>query len=599
MKPRKPARPASEREMSVTVPITIKNLSQEIGIKSGQIIRKLMEHGMMATINTALDKDAVEMMALEFNRKVKIKEREVLSEQVLITHKDEAGDLKPRPPVVTILGHVDHGKTSLLDRIRTANVAAGEAGGITQSIAAYRVVTPQGKSVVFIDTPGHEAFTAMRARGANVTDIVVLVIAADDGVMPQTEESINHARAAKVPIVVAINKIDKADANVQKVKQQIAQKGLNPEEWGGDTVVCEMSALTGKGVPEFLELLALQADLLELKSNPDREADGRVLEVEKSDSRGVVATVLVQGGTLRKGDIVICGSTYGRVRAMLDDRDRDVVDAPPGTPVRFTGLENLPEVGCRWSVVKDIKDARELAEERKDQKRERGLGERQRVTLENIFDRIESGKAKELNVVLKTDVTGSLEVLSQTLKSLSTKELKLNLIHAGVGSVNSSDVDLAVASDAVIICFNAGAETRAAAQAEDQGIQIRRHEVIYALIEEVQASLEGLLEPEEVETVLGTLRVKEVFKTSKGTIAGSIVSQGKVERSARVRLMRGGEKLHAGRIASLRRFKDDVREVAEGFECGLKLEGFEDVRKDDVIEAFTVEKVPRKVYQRK
>ncbi|MBI2899516.1 MAG: translation initiation factor IF-2 [Planctomycetes bacterium] len=596
-KPRPVVPPASERKIEVTVPISIKDFSQETGVKVNLILKKMIEMGVMATINHAMDQTMVEMMAIEFKRDITVVQKQKVEETVVMRaeQKDDPKDLLPRPPVVTFLGHVDHGKTSLLDRLRHTNVAAREHGGITQHIGASKV-TRNGRSVVFLDTPGHEAFTAMRARGAQVTDVAVLVVAADDGVMPQTEEAINHAKAAGVKIVVALNKCDKPGANPNRVKGQLAALGLNSEDWGGNTVCVEVSALTGLNVDQLFEMLALEADLLELRANPKRAARGTILEARKTEDRGVVATVLVQNGTLRRGDAILAGRAYGRVRAMSDHTGGVMGEAGPATPVELLGFMDVPDAGDKFMAVADLLQAKEIAEERRKKEREDQLLERQHLTLENLFSRIEKDKLKEVRVIVKVDVKGSLEVLKEALAGLSTDEVKLRVLHASVGAVNESDVVLADASDAIIIGFHVDVEDRARDLAKARGVETRIYTVIYQAVEEMKAALEGLLEPEEVEARQGTATVKEVFRISRvGAVAGCIVSSGKIERSNSVRLVRDGKVVHTGRLESLKRFKDDVREVQEGFECGIKLAGHDDVRPGDIIEAFAIQKIARKL----
>jgi translation initiation factor IF-2 len=593
--------PAAERKVVLSVPITIRDFSQQAGIKASEILAKLLANGVKATINSLLDEDAVLTLALEFQREIEIKKTEAAETRVLEAQAvaDRPEDLVPRPPVVTVMGHVDHGKTTLLDRIRQTRVAEGEAGGITQHIGAYQATTPGGRRITFIDTPGHEAFTKMRARGAHVTDIVVLVVAADDGVMPQTREAVDHARAAGVPIIVAVNKTDLPNANLQKVYGQLAEMDLAPEEWGGKTVTVPISARTGQGVNDLLELIVLQADLLELKSNPRAPAEGVVLEARKETGRGIVATLLVQRGTLKRGSSLVCGGTFGRIRSLTDDLGRSVSEAPPSMPVEVTGFEELPEAGDRFQEVSDLRDARSIAQERKAREAAGPRPEAQKVTLENLFDRMAAGAVKELRLVLKTDVKGSAEVLTDYLSRIRTDELRTQIVHAGVGPVTESDVMLAEVSGAVIVAFQTDAEARAKALAKEKGIQIRRHTVIYELVEEVKASLEGMLEPEEKEVTVGRAEVLEIFSLGKhGNVAGCLVRQGRIARNALIRLWRGGKTIFSGRIASLRRFKDDVREVEQGLDCGIRLEGWNDFQKGDLIEAYTIERVPRRVFAR-
>ena len=586
-------------EAELVTPVTVKDFSLALGIRASQIIGKLMQIGVMANINQVLNQEMVAMLASEFGVKVTLKTPKDISAEFLEEQKkveDKAEDLTLRAPVVTFMGHVDHGKTSLLDAIRQANVVATESGGITQHIGAYRVKTPDGKSVVFLDTPGHEAFTAMRARGANVTDVVVLVVAADDGVMPQTEEAINHARAAGVLIVVAVNKVDKPNANVLRVRQQLASMGLQPEDWGGQTVFVETSAVTKKGLAELVEMLSLEAELLELKANTNRLAEGTVLEARVSEGRGSTATVLVQNGTLRLGDAVLCGKTYGRVRAIYDDRGEEMKEAGPSMPVTVLGLSEMPEAGDRLFAVADLAQAKEVGEARARKTRQAEVVERAPVTLENLFAQIEIGRLKELRIILKADVKGSAEVLRKSIEEVSTAEVKVNILHSAVGGINESDVLLAHASDAIVIGFHVAPDERARKVAEDKGVEIRLYQVIYQVIEDVHKALEGLLEPEQKEVVDGHLDVRETFKVSRvGTIAGCYVTDGMIPRNATLRLYRDGVLVYQGKIETLRRFKDDVREVRTGFECGLKIANFDDVKVGDKVEALHVEELARKL----
>jgi translation initiation factor IF-2 len=600
-KPRPAITPMSERKIEITVPITIKTFCEQTGIKISQVIKKLMDQGaMVLNQNAALDEDMVGILAAEFKRDITIVKEKTAEDQMKAETtdvKDDPKDLVLRAPVVTFMGHVDHGKTSLLDKIRNTTVAKGESGGITQHIGASKVTTKDGKSVVFLDTPGHEAFTQMRSRGAKATDVAVIVVDAADGVMPQTEEAINHAKAAGVKIVVALNKIDKPQANPNKVKGQLSALGLQPAgDWGGSTECCEVSAITGQGVDHLVETLALEADLLELKANPKRPASGVVLEARKTDDRGVVATILVQNGTLKRGDIVVAGKGHGRVRSMSDHLGVTISAAGPATPVELTGLVDVPDAGDVFQVVEDIQQAKEITETRAHKAREAQLLERQHVTMEGLFKQIESGKLKEIRIVLKVDVQGSLQVLKEALPALSTDEVKLKLLHSSAGAVTEGDVLLADASDALIIGFHVDIEPRAAEAAKDRGVEIKIYTVIYQAIDEMKAALEGLLEPELVEQHQGLATVKEVFRISRvGAIAGCIMTKGKIERSSQVRLIREGKVVHTGKLESLKRFKDDVKEVVEGYECGIKISGHDDVRKNDVIEGFTIQKIARKL----
>lgn len=578
-------------------PITVKDLSSELGVKASTIITKLlMEHNIHATMNQTLDEDVVALLGMELGaeiefKKVKVSEEAVEKEFEMLPAKPE--ELVPRPPIVTFMGHVDHGKTSLLDVIRKTSVAAGEVGGITQHIGASRVET-NGRAVVFLDTPGHEAFTQMRARGSQVTDVAVLVVAADDGVMPQTEEALNHARAAGVPVVVAVNKIDKPGANPQRVKQQLAKLGLVPEEWGGKTQFVETSAMTKQGLDELLERLLLEAEILELKANPKNPAKGVVLDARLHEGRGVVATIIVQDGTLRLGDIIFCGQAFGRIRAMYNDRGKEVREAGPSYPVSVSGLSTVPEAGEKFYVVRDIQKAKEIATERQKKFREAGLQERRHVTLENLYNKIEEGKVKELKVILKADVKGSVEVLDKMLEELSTEEVKVRILHSGVGGITESDAILADASDAVIIGFYVTPEEGVSGLAEERGVEIRLYQVIYDVSRDIKAAMEGMLEPERKEVLLGHAEIKQVFRVSKmGNVAGCFVKTGKIIRNALIRVVREGNVIHEGKLASLRIVKDDVKEVRQGLECGMKVAGFDDLKVGDIIEAYEVQQIAR------
>jgi translation initiation factor IF-2 len=561
------------------------------------LIKGLMQKGIFATINQAIsEEELVHELAAQYGIEVEFKREADVEEELLKRGEDRPEDLEPRAPVVTFLGHVDHGKTSLLDKIRKTNVIASEAGGITQHIGASNIEF-DGKRVVFLDTPGHRAFTAMRARGANVTDVVALVVAADDGVMPQTEEAINHAKAAGVPILVAVNKIDKPEANVLRVKQQLASLGLTPEEWGGEVIFVEVSALTGEGIDELLEMLTLQAEILELKANPNKPAVGVVLEARLSEGRGPVATVLIQEGTLHKEDSILCGHTYGRARSILDGRGNQLKSATPSMPVQITGLSDVPETGSRFYVMKGLQEAKEIAEERQRKMWASSLAAgRKHLTLDSLYENIRQGKVKKLNMILKADTKGSLEVLTKSLQEISTEEVMVDILHKGVGGINESDVDLADASDAIIIGFHVVPEEKARQLAKDKGVEVNLYQVIYQVTDDIRAALEHRLEPEKREVVLGHMTVRKVFKISRvGTIAGCYVTDGRIPRTAMVRIIRNNVVIYTGRIESLKRFKDDVAEAKEGFECGAKIENYDDVKVDDEIEAFTIEEVARKL----
>jgi translation initiation factor IF-2 len=586
---------ASKRVVRISEVITVGELAKAMGVKAGEIIKKLMDSGMMATINQALDFDTASLIASDFEYNVENVAFD--AESVLeVEHEGQADEnMQPRSPVVTIMGHVDHGKTSLLDAVRRTNVTAQEAGGITQHIGAYGVDV-HGKQVTFLDTPGHEAFTAMRARGAKATDIVVLVVAADDGVMPQTVEAINHARAANVPIIVAINKIDKPEANVERIKQNLTEYGLVAEDWGGDTICVPVSAKTKEGIPHLLEMLLLQAEVLELKANPDKLARGTIVEAKLDRGRGPVATVLVQEGTLKVGDPFVCGGNYGRVRAMMDDKGRKVDAAGPSTPVEILGLQGIPEAGNSFVAVTDEATARQVAEHRRGKQREATLVKTAKVSLEDLYQQIQAGDVKELRVVIKADVQGSVEALSEALSRLSTDEVRLNVLHASVGGITESDVLLASASNAVVIGFNVRPESKATEVADREGVDVRLYTVIYDALNDVRDAMEGLLEPTVREKTVGRAEVRQVFNIpSSGTIAGSFVVDGKLTRNATARLVRDHVVIYTGRIASLRRFKEDAREVQSGYECGIGLENYQDIKVGDAIEAYETERVARRL----
>ncbi len=586
---------ASKRVVRISEVITVGELAKAMGVKAGEIIKKLMDSGMMATINQALDIDTATLIASEFEYNVENVAFD--AESVLeVEHEAQTDEsMQPRPPVVTIMGHVDHGKTSLLDAIRETNVTAQEAGGITQHIGAYSVDV-HGRRVTFLDTPGHEAFTAMRARGAKVTDIVVLVVAADDGVMPQTVEAINHARAATVPIIVAVNKIDKPEANIERIKQGLADYGLVAEDWGGDTICVPVSAKTDEGIPQLLEMLLLQADILELKANPDKLARGTIVEAKLDRGRGAVATVLVEEGTLKVGAPFVCGGNYGRVRAMVDDKGRKVETAGPSTPVEIIGMQGVPEAGSPFVAVTDEATARQVAEHRRGKQREASLVKTAKVSLEDLYQQIQTGDVKELRVVIKADVQGSVEALAEALTRLSTDEVRLNVLHASVGGITESDALLASASNAVVIGFNVRPEAKASEIAEREGVDVRLYTVIYDALNDVRDAMEGLLEPTVREKTVSRAEVRQVFNVpSFGQIAGSFVTEGKLTRNAAVRLVRDHVVVYTGKVVSLRRFKEDAREVQSGYECGIGLENYQDVKAGDVIEAYEIERVARRL----
>jgi translation initiation factor IF-2 len=584
---------ASKRIVRITEGVTVGDLARNMGVKAAEIIKKLMDLGVMSTLNQVLDVDTATLVAGEFGYSV---ENVAFDAESAIEERQEtvAGDALPRPPVVTVMGHVDHGKTSLLDAIRHTNITEGEFGGITQHIGAYSVEINDRK-ISFVDTPGHEAFTAMRARGAKVTDIVVLVVAADEGVMPQTIEAVNHAKAARVPIIVALNKIDRPEANVDRVKQQLSEAGLIPEDYGGDTIVVPVSARTREGVERLLEMILLQADVMELKANPDRAARGTVVESQLDRGRGPVATVLIQEGTLRSGDPFVCGTSYGRVRAMLNHLGQRVTEAGPSTPVEIFGLSSVPEPGTSFIAVAEEAKARQVAEFRHSKIREGVLQKTSRVSLEELSERMAAGEVKELRVIIKGDVNGSVEALADSLQRLSTNEVKLELIHKSVGAISETDVSLASASGAIILGFNVRPEPKAAQLAEKEGVDIRLYTIIYEVINDIREAMEGLLAPTYREKALGRAEVRQTFVVQGSTIAGAMVLDGRILRNSRARLVRDGRVVWEGRIGSLRRFKDDAREVQAGYECGIGLENFGDLKPGDIIENFEMEAVLRKL----
>ncbi|HHW55909.1 MAG TPA: translation initiation factor IF-2 [Firmicutes bacterium] len=589
-----PAKTEEPKSRAVELPesLTVRELAEKLGQAPKNMVMRLMEMGVMAALNQEVDYETARVVAEKFGIETKPIQLEQDSDTMDIEiEEDDPASLRPRPPVVTVMGHVDHGKTSLLDAIRETKVTAVEAGGITQHIGAS-VVEYQGKKIVFLDTPGHEAFTAMRARGAQVTDIAVLVVAADDGVMPQTVEAINHAKAAEVPIIVALNKMDRPDAQPERIKQQLTEYGLVVEEWGGDTICVPVSALKKEGIDELLEMILLVAELSELKANPDRFAMGTVIEAKLDKGRGPVATVLVQRGTLRVGDPIIAGTAWGRVRAMMNDRGENVKEAGPSTPVEVLGFSEVPQAGDIMRAMKDDKAARQLAKERQEEQREQELARSARISLDDLYDRIQEGEIKELNIIIKADVQGSVEALKQSLEKLSDEQVRLNVIHGGAGAITESDVMLASASNAVIIGFNVRPEPSAKKEAEREEVDIRLYRVIYDALEDMEAAMKGMLEPEYREVTLGQVEVRTTFKVPKvGTIAGSYVLEGKVVNGSPVRLIRDGVVIYEGKIESLRRFKDDVREVASGYECGIGLHNFNDIKEGDILEVYTVEEV--------
>jgi translation initiation factor IF-2 len=585
---------ASKRVVRITEGVTVGDLGRSMGVKAGDLIKKLMDLGQMATLNQVLDVDTATLLAGEFGYSVENVSFDAESAIEETPEETVVGESVTRPPVVTVMGHVDHGKTSLLDAIRHTNVTAREFGGITQHIGAYTVAT-NGRAIAFLDTPGHEAFTAMRARGAKVTDIVVLVVAANEGVMPQTQEAINHARAAKVPIIVAINKIDLPDANLDNVKQRLTQVGLVPEDYGGDTIVVPVSARTGVGIDKLLEMILLQADVMELKANPLRPARGTIIESQLDRGRGPVATVLIQEGTLHQGDAFVSGTSYGRVRAMQNHLGQRLTEAGPSTPVEIFGLSTVPEPGTVFTAVVEESKARQVAEYRRSKQREGELAKTSRISLEDLSQRLAAGEVKELKVILKGDVQGSVEALADALARLSTDEVKLEVIHGSAGAISETDVTLASASKAIIIGFNIRPEPKAANLAEKEGVEIRLYTVIYEAINDMREAMEGLLAPTYREKPLGRAEVRKIFNVPGATVAGCMVVDGKIVRSARARLVRDGRPVWEGKFATLKRFKDDAREVAQGYECGIALENFNDVKPDDIIEAFEMEAILRKL----
>jgi translation initiation factor IF-2 len=579
---------ASKRNLKIEEVVTVGDLAHRMGVKAADVIKKLIEMGMPTTVNQLLDADTAALLAQEYGFVVENVAPEV--ESLIDQEEDRQEDLRPRPPVVTIMGHVDHGKTTLLDAIRESNVTGSEAGGITQHIGAYEV-EHNGRRVVFLDTPGHEAFTSMRARGASVTDIVILVVGADDGVMPQTVESIAHAKAAGVPIVVAVNKIDKPGAQPDRIRQQLSDHGLNPEEWGGQTLYANVSAKKKVGINELIEIVLLQADVLDLKGNPTKFARGTVIESRLEKGRGPVATVLVADGTLKVGDAIVTGIHYGRVRSLVNHKGKRLDEAPPGTPVEIQGLSGLPDAGQKFAVLKDERTARQIALHRGEKERERAVV-RPRMSLEDLHKQIDEGLVKELNIVVKSDVQGSMEALRFSLDKLADVKVKVAVIHSGVGGISESDVMLASASSAVIIGFNVRPEPKAAVLAEREGVDIRLYSVIYDVVDDVKKAMEGLLDPTLKEVVLGRAEVRNMFHISKiGTIAGCSVLSGKIARGANIRLLRDSVVVYEGKLSSLKRFKDDVKEVAEGYECGLGIDGYNDLQVGDHIEAFVIEKI--------
>jgi translation initiation factor IF-2 len=591
------SQPKKEKELpskiTYTDSLTVAELAKKLHREPSEIIKKLFMLGVIATINQVLEEDAIELIASEYGVEVEKQESVDITDLEVYFTPDEEDQLEERPPVVTIMGHVDHGKTTLLDSIRNTKVTEGEAGGITQHIGAYQVMV-NGKKITFLDTPGHAAFTTMRARGAQVTDITVLVVAADDGVMPQTIEAINHAKAANVPIIVAVNKMDKPTANPDRVMQELTEHGLVPEDWGGDTIFVPISALKGEGIDNLLEMILLVSEVEELKANPNRNALGTVIEAQLDKGRGPVATLLVQNGTLRVGDPIVVGNTFGRVRAMVNDLGRRVKEAGPSMPVEITGLNEVPQAGDRFVVFDDEKTARQVGEARAQIAIQAQRNEKTRVSLDTLFEQMKQGEMKELNVIIKADVQGSVEALAAALQKIEVEGVNIKIIHTAVGAINESDITLAAASNAIIIGFNVRPDANAKRAAEAEKVDIRLHRIIYKVIEEIESAMKGMLDPEYEEKVIGQAEVRQTFKVSRiGTIAGSYVTEGKITRDSGIRLIRDGVVVFEGEIDTLKRYKDDVREVSQGYECGITIKNFNDIKEGDIIEAFIMEEVER------
>ncbi|GKV67840.1 translation initiation factor IF-2 [Sporosarcina sp. NCCP-2716] len=603
----RPANPMPKIEKPLPEKITfyeslsVGELANKLGKEPSEIIKKLFLLGVMATINQELDKDAIELICAEYDVAVEEEIRidrtdlEIYFEEPEEDEKaaEKEAAMEERPPVVTIMGHVDHGKTTLLDSIRDTKVTQGEAGGITQHIGAYQI-TSGGKKITFLDTPGHEAFTTMRARGAKVTDLTILVVAADDGVMPQTVEAINHAKAAEVPIIVAVNKMDKPTANPDRVMQELTEHALVPEAWGGDTIFVPISALKGEGIDQLIEMILLVSEVAELKADPAVRAKGTVIEAQLDRGRGAVASLLVQDGTLRVGDPIVVGNTFGRVRAMINDVGRRVKEAGPSAPVEITGLSDVPQAGDRFVVFEDEKTARQIGESRAGDAIQESRTEKARITLDNLFDQMKEGEMKELNLIVKADVQGTVEAMAASLMKIEVEGVNVKIIHTGAGAINESDVSLAAASNAIVIGFNVRPDTNAKRAAEEEGVDIRLHRVIYKVVEEIEAAMKGMLDPEFEEKVIGQVEVRETFKVSKvGTIAGSYVTDGKISRDAGVRIYRDDIMIFEGELDTLKRFKDDAKEVAKGYECGITIKNFNDIKEGDIIEAFVMQEVKR------
>ena len=584
---------AKKTPLTVKIPdeISVGELASRMKKTGAEVVKSLMKNGVMASLSQIIDFDTAAITAEEMGCRVEKEVVVTIEEKLIDTAEDRPEDLAPRAPVVVVMGHVDHGKTSLLDYIRSASVAKGEAGGITQHIGAYQTQI-NGKPITFLDTPGHEAFTSMRARGAMVTDIAILVVAAEDGIMPQTVESINHAKAANIPIIVAINKMDKPEANPERIKQQLTEYELVAEDWGGETIICPISAKTGMGIDNLLEMVTLTAEVAELKANPNRAAQGTVVEARLDKGRGPVATLLVQNGTLRSGDIIIAGTAVGRVRAMLDDKGNRINEAGPSVPVEITGLGEVPGAGSPFNAVADERLARELVEQRKAEERAKAAAPVQKVSLEDLFSQIQAGEVKDLNIIVKADVQGSAEAVKASLEKLSNEEVRVRVIHSGVGAISESDVMLASTSKAIIVGFNVRPDASARDNAARSNVDMRMYRVIYDAINEVEAAMKGMLAPKFREALIGHAEIRQTYKVSGvGTIAGCYVQDGKIQRSCQVRIVRDGIVIHEGVLASLQRFKDAVKEVASGYECGMSIEKFNDIKEGDIIECFVMEQI--------
>ena len=584
---------AKKQQLKVSIPdeINVGELASRMKKTAGEVIKQLIKLGVFASVSDVIDYDTAALVAMELGCKVDKEVVVTVEERLIDDHEDSADELVGRAPVVVVMGHVDHGKTSLLDYIRHANVASGEAGGITQHIGAYTVEV-NGSPITFLDTPGHEAFTSMRARGAMVTDIAILVVAADDGIMPQTIESINHAKAANIPLVVAINKMDTVGANPERIKQQLTEYDIVPEEWGGDTIVCPISAKTGMGIDNLLENLVILAEVQELKANPNRAAKGAVIEARLDKGRGPIMTVLVQNGTLKLGDIIIAGTAVGRVRTMINDKGVRITEAGPSVPVEISGMSEVPSAGDTFNAVADERMARELVEERKIQQKNAAFGANKKVSLEDLFSQIQAGEMKTLNIIVKADVQGSAEAVKASLEKITNEEVRVKVIHSGVGAINESDVMLAATSGAIIVGFNVRPDNAARDNAVRSNVDMRMYRVIYDCINEIESAMKGMLAPKFKEAIIGHAEVRETYKVSKvGTVTGCYVTDGKIQRGCSVRVLRDNVVIHEGELASLRRFKDDVKEVANGYECGMQVEKFNDIKVGDVIECFVMEQV--------